>query len=619
MRLTGMEWGIFVGVNKFEMKEKQNINKITFRRTANVFINAGIIGLARYIKKYQIKYPDSFNAVEVSPIAKNEFTIQGDNLLSFLEEVYYYMGKEIYDTPTEKQQAENHNIYYIEETDTFKRFPKMNTYGLTHLLTNNAQGGTRKKENAPKIKQLRKEQPELAQKITDYFEDQGVKLLSKVYLNEPYTKITRLEIDKKYLQEGDKKCPLTGESFKALVEAKNISPFLSGLANFNTFLSSSEKYVSWKAIYLIRFAPALCYFAYQNNYETLICNFFNSNTLENLDRLYSNPLFRQKEEQAKINFLLNFQLRDFSVPGKGQELIDIKTYKDSVWQSEIAFMLLYTFYKDQFEGKLIDNEGEIDDPFADNPLDKIQISLVTFRADKFASTLRPNFYEEYNNVKFVLRLIYALESSQVPIATIWQSLKLNSAKARTLKKNGKTYSKGMAVERQIRSDILSKVMKGKTILTEIEQLFFDSYKLLLARENPGYRRYGKLIDFLVLYEKAINFGNHKKMNENLQQRAINLGKSLSYGILNYENPKDENARRANAKNGRKYIIRLHKARTLEQFTEALISIMKKFGVSVSNEIIENLNKENFVMVRQYAVIGALNGINVVLSPSKNKS
>jgi hypothetical protein len=137
----------------------------------------------------------------------------------------------------------------------------------------------------------------------------------------------------------------------------------------------------------------------------------------------------------------------------------------------------------------------------------------------------------------------------------------------------------------------------------------------LANESPGYRSYKKLLAFLLLYENSINFGNHKNMTEQLQQRAVNLGKSLSYGILNFENPQNDNDRKTNAKSGRKYIIRLHKARTLEQFTEALISIMKKYGVSVSNEILENLNKENFIMVRQYAVIGALNGINAVLSHS----
>jgi hypothetical protein len=604
------------------MSKIEKTTSITFHRTANVFINAGIVGLYKFIEKYNLHQADKFPSLKVSPLSNDELTIECDKLMEYLEEVYYFMGKEIYDTPSEKQLAENYNVYHLEKSGAFKRFPKMNTYGLTHLLTNNAQGVTRKIEHAPKIKQLEKDNPMLADKIKTYFESNNIKMLSKVYLNEPYTKITRLEIGEKYLETGKKKCPIIGESFKTLVEAKNVSPFVSGLTNFNSCLNASEKHISWKAIFLIRFSPALCYYSYQNGYDTIICNVLNSSNLQNIAQLYETPMFRQKEEMAamKLPFQLNFKLKNFSVKRKGAEDLKIDTTNDTAWESEIAFMLLYTFYKDQFEGQMIDEQTdeEVDypDPFAENPLDKIPISLVTFRADKFASTLRPNFYEEFNNVKYILRLIYALESGDIKFQPIWQGLKLNSPKAQIMKSKPTSYSKGKAVERQIRATVLGKVLKGHTVINDIEKLFYDSYKYLLANEKIGFRNYKKLRDFLLLYEKSINFGNHKNMNENLQQRAVNLGKSLGYGIINFDQPKDDNAKKANAKAGRKYIIRLHKARTIDQFTEALISIMKKYGVSISNEILENLNKENFISVRQYAVIGALNGINSVLSFSQ---
>lgn len=592
------------------------MTSITFSRTSNIFINAGIVGLYRFIKKYKLLHPEQFPSLKDPELSKDELVVECDELLTFLEEVYYYMGSlnggRIYDTPSQKQLDENYNVYYVEAEDRFERFPKMNTYGLTHLLTNNAQGTTRHPGNAPKIKQLDKDRPEVAQKIRSFFEEKGIKLLSKVYLNEPYTKLTRLDFDEKYLKEGKKKCPLIGESFKTLVEAKNVSPFVSGMANFNTHLSSSEKQISWKAMYLIRFSPTLCYFTYQNNYDTLICNFFNSNNLANIAALYERDFFKQKEELAKITYLMNFKLENFEVTTKGKEKLTIDTTRDAVWESEIALMLLYTFYKKHFESALHKEIQEEDDPFADMPLDKIPISLITFRADKFASTLRPNFYEEYNNVKFVLRLFYELEERQkISFQSIWEGLKLRTPKSATIKKND--YGKGQAVERQIRAAIFGKILKGKSILADIEKLFFDSFKHILQGESTGFRNYGKLLQFLTTYELSINFGNHNNMTEQLQQRAVKLGKSLGYGILHFEDPKDDQSKKANAKNGRKYIIRLHKARTLEQFTEALISIMKKYGVSVSNEILENLSKDNFILVRQYAVIGALNSINAVLS------
>jgi hypothetical protein len=617
-----MDYQTFALSKEKTMAKVEKITAITFRRTANVFINAGIVGLFKFMGRYNLHHSDKFPSLKISPLSNDELTVECDKLMEYLEEVYYFMGKEIYDTPSKKQLDENYNVYFVEELDTFKRFPKMNTYGLTHLLTNNAQGVTRKKENAPKIKQLEKDNPVLADKFKAFFESKKIKMLSKVYVNEPYTKITRLDIGEKFLQEGTKQCPIIGEFFKTLIESKNVSPFVSGLTNFNSFLNASEKLISWKAMYIIRFAPALCYYSYQNGYDTIICNILNSNNLQNIARLYETPMFREKEEMSgmPLPFQLNFRLKDFSVKRKGAEDININTANDTSWESEIAFMLLYTFYKDQFEGQIID-ESEVDDnavfdPFEDSPLDKMPISLVTFRADKFASTLRPNYYEEFNNVKYIMRLFYELESGEIKFQPVWQGLKLNSPKAQLMKKKSQTYSKGKAVERQIRASVLGKVLKGQTIIQEIEKLFYDSYKYLLAGEKIGFRNYKKLRDFLLLYEKSINFGNHKNMNENLQQRAIKLGKSLSYGILNFDQPKDDNAKKVNAKAGRKYIIRLHKARTIDQFTEALISIMKKYGVSVSNEILENLSKENFISVRQYAVIGALNGINSVLSSSQ---
>ncbi len=594
------------------------MNSITFKKTANIFVNAGIIGLYRFLQYYEIDHHGKFPSLSFQ-LSEQDLVVDCEEMLKLLEEVYYYMGGKVYDTPTKKQLDEKYNIYYVEEQGKFCRFPRMNTLGLSHLFTNNAQGVTRKKENSPKLKQLKKDKPELAQKIEQYYESLGLKPLSKVYLNEPYTKITRLEVHPKYLQSGDQLCPVTGERFKALVEAKNVSPFLSGLANFNSFLNSSEKKISWKALYLIRFSPVLCFFSYQNNYETLVCHFFCSNHLLNIERLHDASLFRQKEELEQINYQINFKLAAFSYGKKGADEVKVETTRDAVWPSEIAFMLLYTFYRDQFWKEVSARSKkamEFIDPFADHPLEKVPITLVTFRADKFASTLRPNFYEEYNHVKFIIQLIFALEKEGVSVGTLWQSLKLNSPKAQILKKQD--YGKGNALERKIRAEVLEKVLNGKSILIELEEMFFKCYQYLVAREQIGFRNYTVLEKFLLLYEKAINFGNQKDMNEMLQQRAINLGRSLSWGIINYDGPKNEEDKKANAKNGRKYIIRLHKARTLPQFTEALISIMKRYGTSVSNELLENLNEKNFITVRQYTVIGALNGINRILSPKKSE-
>ena len=109
------------------------------------------------------------------------------------------------------------------------------------------------------------------------------------------------------------------------------------------------------------------------------------------------------------------------------------------------------------------------------------------------------------------------------------------------------------------------------------------------------------------------------MDKSLQQRAINLGKSIGQGIINFDSPKNENEKKANAKNGRKYLISMHKARNIAQFREVLIRIQRKYSIAIANEIIENLDDSNYIAIKQYAQISALNTLNIVLSNQKSDS
>ena len=591
------------------------MNTIEFKKTSNIFINIGIVALHRYIQKYSSRFPDKYRIIQ-NKLQKQELVIECENLISLLEDVYYFMGKEIYDTVTSKQKEEvkngKANYFYDIQKDEFFAFPKMNTYGLTHLLTNNAQGVTRLESNSRKIKNLEKSDAELAKRIRSFFESKNLKILSKVYFNEPYTKITRLEIKNEYLELGSEKCPIINESFKVLIEGKNISPFIKGLSNFNSYLNSVEKKISLKALYLLRFSPVLALYNYQNNYDTIICSFFNSDNLQNINFLFNEEILRSRVELEQINYRTNFNLVNFSYKKKDNEIYSINSSDDAVYPSEISFMLLYTFYKRNFEIEVEDDilkNEQVIDPFADHQLEKAPLSLVTFRADKFASTLRPNEYEEYNNVKFIIRLIHLLENNKnfkAPIKDIWRGLKLNTPKSNSLKKARK-WNESNNEERKYRASIFKNILIGRSILTDIEALFYDSYKYKIANENTGFRNYKTLLNFTIIYERTI-IKKYKNMDEKLQLRAIKLGVSIGQGIIRFNN---EN-KKTNAKNGRKYIIGLHKSRTLEQFLENLYRIMNKYHVSVSNEILENINKDNFQLIRLYALISSLNQINSVL-------
>lgn len=591
------------------------MNKIEFKQTSNIFINTGIVALYRYLIKFERKSDLEF----FYHLSDNSLIVESDKILSLLEEVYYFMGKDIYDTTSKKQLDKLENVYYDIEKDEFHRFPKMNSYGLAGLLTNNAQGTTKLKENSPKIKNLEKEQPEIASKIKAYFDKNNLKLLSKVYLNEPYTKITTLELDEKYWKKGKLNCPLIGEEFKALVNAINISPFIKGLNTFNSFLNSSDGKLSQKALYLLRFSPALSMFNYFNGYDSFIATFFNSDSLTKINDLYDDEFFYENEvmQAWKMPYKRNIKLQNFTYDKKDNEKYSIDSGEDSYSPQEITFLILLTFYKKKFADELSlgNQENKKDNDILNLlELDKTPLSLVTFKADKFATTLRPNFFEEYTNAKYIIQLIYRLETNEdkrVPISELWRSLIFKTSKTESIK----DYSKKQRLERQTRIEVINNILKGKSNLNVLSILFHKSYLILTNNEKPGFIRYDILLEFLKIYEQTINFKTND-MDESLQQRSISLGKSIGYSILNYNDPKNENEKKANAKNGRKYLISLHKARTIDQFRETLIRIQRKYMVSISNEILENLNESNYVAVKQYAQIGALNSLNAVLSNSK---
>ena len=613
------------------------MKKIEFNKTLNIFINTGIIALYRYLVKFERKNP----AVNLNyQLYDDKLIIESDDILHLLEEAYYFMGKEIYDTSSKKQLRDADKYYFVEKPFKYGKFPKMSSFGLAGFITKAPFGPAPTPRIKPvKFSNLFNENPEFAHNIAKVYSENNLKLKgfvidnekikpdekqskgdSNIYLNEPYTKAPRLEFKKKYFEKGDKYCVVTKESFKDLVSSKGSFAFTSSVTSFNSFLQTDDSIkISFKAKYLALFSPSLAMYAYIDGYDSFISSFFNTSSLKKLLSLYPEEFFYEKSEMQSwaFSFQQNIRIHNFSYSKKD----DVKfsnPFSDAYSPQEIVFLILLTFYKKKFADELAYKnieEVDLDELLGLLEIDKSPMSLVTFKADKFASTLRPNFYEEYSNVKFIIQLIHKLESNKkkrVPIGELWRGLTFKNSKIEAIN----DFSKRMKLQRQIRIKVIDHLLRGKSILTVIESLFQKSYLLLANNDNPGSRRYDLVLEFLKIYEQSINFGT-TIMEESLQQRAISLGKSIGYAIINYENPKNDNEKKANAKNGRKYLIGLHKARTIEQFRETLIRIQRKYQVSVANEILESLNERNYVAIKQYAQIGALNSLNVVLSNQKD--
>ena len=104
---------------------------IEFNYTSTACLNTGIIVLHYYlencVKDNCLGYPMDQSSFQLE---KDKLIITHDELFQLLEDVYYLMGKEVYDTATNKQLDELGNVFYNEKSESFSRFPKIYTLGL---------------------------------------------------------------------------------------------------------------------------------------------------------------------------------------------------------------------------------------------------------------------------------------------------------------------------------------------------------------------------------------------------------------------------------------------------------------------------------------------------------
>ncbi|MBP5590368.1 hypothetical protein J6Y50_00740 [bacterium] len=612
----------------------QQITKIDFNRSENIFINSGIIALNYYLEKFKkltdIKY--SHNLFE------NKLVVESEHLMKLLQDVYYFMGKEVYDTSGQRAREDANNgkgqYYFVKEPFSGNSFPKMQSYGLAALITNNATPTAGHNGDKKKLEKLYSEDRDFADKIVKFFADKGIKregfkcnksengeieiiktgkIKGEVYLNTPYTKTTNVDDifkDPAYFTAGENTCSLTGEKFKKLCDSQCLSPFISGLNNFCSNLDLKSGRISAKALYLSRFSPKFAFYTQQGK-ESVYIYMFVTDNLKHLDdlRKVNSHLYKDEPSLIACNYNSNMKLYNFVKEKDGS--------KDWTEQNDFLFMLIYSFYKNILKDNNVSddshNSSENFNPFAEIYSEmekKSPISLISFRSDEFAGTMRTKFFEEINNFKWLIRFFAFLEDKKISIYNIMNGLKF-------IKESERGGKNAYRQERLLRNRVLGKIINGKSILEDIETLFYNCFCQIMANEAK-WRSYKDIFDLTCIYEKATLFGGNQKMTETLQEKAINLGKSIGQGILRYGDANDINAKKSNAKAGRTYIISLKKARTLQQFLEEIIRIQTKYEIAIANEILEEINPQNFVMVKQFCIISALNQLNTLNSTIKGE-
>ncbi|MCK4797539.1 MAG: hypothetical protein KAT05_09170 [Spirochaetes bacterium] len=156
------------------------MNKIEFNHTGNIFLNSGIVALDYYLSKYK---NDELKDYDYShTLQETKLTVESETLYNLLEEVYYVMGKDIYNT-SGKNAREKYEKYYFKK-EPFKAigFYKMNSYGLSSLITNNATPTAGQEGKKIKFDLLYQDDKAFARKIASFLFKQNKKLKFYSYL-----------------------------------------------------------------------------------------------------------------------------------------------------------------------------------------------------------------------------------------------------------------------------------------------------------------------------------------------------------------------------------------------------------------------------------------------------
>ena len=223
--------------------------------------------------------------------------------------------------------------------------------------------------------------------------------------------------------------------------------------------------------------------------------------------------------------------------------------------------------------------------------------------------MRPNRMEIVDNIVPLVKLIRAIEEPKEERQILWKDILKDLL---FIKASLATNKKARRFEREFRELILGKIFKLKPIINDMSDFMVDCYAQTLDGEGR-FRKYSNLIEFVKRYENLINMEKTK-----IREASINLGTQIGYNILNWSKTDGGKVdQKLNARQGRKYIVLLRKARTYEKFVEAITRIQGRFQFALSKGgFIETVDEINFTEFRDFAILQAT---NILVSEFSKKS
>lgn len=560
-------------------KASPEIMELRFPKLNNFWLDSGVLGLYRNAKDItELETYDVEIAIDQECIL---FKGELSELKRLLDTCYWRLLGKHYNRSTVNQLQRNDGFFYDSKTDSFKRFPKVESTPIAKLL--------RPKYAAPidstnsikyedkKEYKLSSEYTDLQEKLDSFLKEievregkklpptGGTLLVNAGNAYQPSIKIVLKRSSKTKSKEGS--CFLCGAVNIDLVETSGTFPLLTGKDGILSFNSSTgtPQQVCWKCNYVSKFVPVNGF--YLSNDGSLLLFFPYSSDLQKMNDVYSTLHAVEYEDP--------YLMRNFDHPLGG--------YFQKPF--ELTFAFLYTLYLKVLARK-VNNDSEKDEHELDFEklfeitLSKAPLEFIVMHTEALGETQMGKMVWPFQDSVYFFRLVDCLEKEGVNIKEVMQKLVDHE--------QSKNENKSL-----MRNRICERILKKQSVLDLIEKHVFHICKSKDVYISP-------IFDFVLNYETILKEGGNG-MEQAGVDAAVKLGKRIGASI-------------ANAQNGKKGdLFALRKARKIEDFLNEVNRLQFKYkNVSVPTEIYEGyLNRETFAEFKQFCMIAALNTFNGV--------
>lgn len=540
------------------------------------WFDAGIAGL--YFMADRILKEKGHSSIKVN-FDSDSLNFQGesaDDIRIFLQECYKKLASQYWNVSTKEQIRKSELILYDKETGEFSLVPKRQP---TPVVSNFVKGTSWKADsiNYEELDEV------LKLKVDEYLKETGKSLWGtkkKLLFNPPECQPDLAIMPDENLKK-QSTCSICGKLTSNLSDISQPSFLLfastSATTSFHTQGKKPAK-ICWECELLSKFTmDTLNYRKDGTRLSILILNSPNLiHNINNQNKIGSNSALRSIDEDY---FYKNIGFNPDGLIGK----------------SKMSFELLWAYFADTYgilKSNIANDAIDEMDFFAEfiGKIISSPIEIIVICLDEMGQTFITKELILYNDVSYAYRLIANLMDKGVNIKDIFYALY-------------ETDSKGNL--KPSRNNVFRKILNKHCILPDIESITFR--KVL----DSKYINVSNMLNFLLEYYLVVK---EDIMNREQIDVAVKLGKQIVNQAY-----RDSNESKDVLKRIKGDLFTLRKTRTVTDFIVQLNTLQFRYGISVSNSILEGvLNDVPFEDFKGYCIMGALNSYNFYNSSSKEK-